>query len=578
MPSVQMGSQPDVGELQAALPVGHELTRYRVERVLGRGGMATVYLVRHTTLGTLHALKVLDLASKLVRERLLLEGRVQARLRHPNLVSVTDVLDVHGAPGLLMEYVDGPSLDAWIHGNKPDLQTSSQMFCGILSAMEQAHALGYVHRDLKPANVLLARDIGRWVPKVTDFGIAKVLHRESQGMQTHAGLPMGTPSFMAPEQVKQAHNVDARADIFSLGCILYQLVTHELAFPGDNMLEIFNAASEGRYRDPRELVPGLPEALGQGLRGALAADPEARITDCGTLRRVLSGQQPWGAETTSPPNFQLPACALPAAVLEEDPTTPDLEIPAVPASLDEPLFVPSQASVGPEGPWVNGPTLTMEAFEAAEAMQKGRVRRAAIISALASAAAMGLIWLFVGNIGETPNVGEEFISSRTSPTQIESPAPATPEPTLTAVALEIPEPEPEPTPATNTNTNTNTNTTTTNDPTTPRAPRTRTTTTNEPTTNEPTTHVSTTPRAPRTRTTTPPAPTTGTIQVLGDHAAAQLIDPSGRAHPPGDLPTGAYDLKVRFPSGRSIDLAGFVVVEAGQTRTLRCSALMENCR
>jgi eukaryotic-like serine/threonine-protein kinase len=532
---VQSGAEPMVG----ALDTGHEVCRYRVERVLGRGGMATVYLVHHSTLSTLHALKVLDISSALVRERLLLEGRVQARLRHPNLVSVTDVLDVHGAPGLLMEYVEGPSLDAWIHGNQPDLQTASQMFCGILSAMEQAHALGYVHRDLKPANVLLKRDIGRWVPKVTDFGIAKVIHREHQGHQTQAGFPVGTPSFMAPEQVSQAQSVDERADIFSLGCILYQLVTHQQAFPGDNMLEIFNASSRGDYRDPAELVPELPGALAQGIRGALEPDREARIPDCGTLRMVLSGQQPWGAETTSPPNFQLPACSVVPMLQEDDPTEPDLYAPAVPAALERGLVLPQQPEGDADGPFVSGPTLTMEAFEAAEQMQRGRVRRVAVISALASAAAMGLVWLLVGSLGGEP-AGVEHESEPQAPVLAAEAVEITSSPEL-APELEVLRtvPEPEPTPAAR------------------PAPIDRPTAS-----------------APQVAT----APSSGTVQVSGDHTAALLVDSAGEAHTPGTLPPGTYDLQVRFPSGRSIERVRFLEVDAGRSYQVRCSALMENCR
>lgn len=540
--SAQSGSPALVG----SLATGHEVCRYRVERVLGRGGMATVYLVSHSTLGTLHALKVLDISSALVRERLLLEGRVQARLRHPNLVSVTDVLDVHGAPGLLMEFVEGPSLDAWIQGNRPDLQTASQMFCGILSAMEQAHALGYVHRDLKPANVLLKRDIGRWAPKVTDFGIAKVLHRDHAGHQTQAGFPVGTPAFMAPEQVSQAQAVDERADIFSLGCILYQLVTHRMAFPGDSMLEIFNATSEGRYVDPGELVPELPEALAQGIRGALAPDREARIPDCGTLRQVLSGQLPWGAETTSPPNFQLPACSIAPMLQEDDPTEPDLQVPAVPAGLEQGLVLPRHPAGDDQGPFVSGPTLTMEAFEAAEELQRGRVRRVAVISALVSAALMGLVWLLVGSLG-----GERKLVEHAPPVRppvlvaeaVEIAAQAEPVPVPEPDLAPAPAPEirPEPTPA----------------------PVARPATTARPSV------------APRPVTT---AHATGTVQVTGDHSAALLVDAAGEAHPSGALPPGTYDLEVRFPSGRSIQRASFLEVEAGRSYQVRCSALMENCR
>ncbi len=567
-------SQPGAEALVGALPNGHEVDRYRVERVLGRGGMATVYLVRHATLGTLHALKVLDLSSHLVRERLLLEGRVQARLRHPNLVSVSDVLDVHGAPGLLMEYVDGSSLDAWIAGNHPDLQTASQMFCGILSAMEQAHALGYVHRDLKPANVLLARDIGRWAPKVTDFGIAKVLHREDAGNQTQAGFPIGTPAFMAPEQVDRAQAVDERADIFSLGCILYQLVTHQQAFVGANMREVFNAVASGDYIDPAEHVPELPVALQQGIRGALQPALDARIPDCATLRRVLSGQQPWGAESTEPPNFQLPACALASApVLEDDPTETEIPVPRVPSGLG-PVIDPGPVGTADPaaGPWVNGPTLTMEAFEAAEEMNRGRVRRAAMLGALGAAAAVGLVWVVVGWVsgpeGRQPtadspqltasNPGEGFIPTRRVESEFDpDPEPvveaAPPEPLARDGSVSPLSPSPSERQASGL-------------PAHLRSPPRERGVEDE----------AASPAPATTRRAIPAEP--ATVSATGDHSELWLVDVSGRRRGVGSIPPGTYDLHATFPSGRTIERPGFLQLSAGETRTLRCSALMENCK
>jgi len=141
-----------------SLVPGTAIDRYDVVRLLGHGGMAEVYPVRHRTLGTSHALKLLTLSGRSIRDRLIEEGRVQARLRHPNLVAVTDVLDVDGAPGLLMEFVDGPSPDAWLSTQRPDPSEAERLFRGILDGVGRAHRHGVVHRDLKPSNVLLATD------------------------------------------------------------------------------------------------------------------------------------------------------------------------------------------------------------------------------------------------------------------------------------------------------------------------------------------------------------------------------------------------------------------------------------
>ena len=142
------------------LRIGHTIDRYRIEALIGQGGMAAVYRARHAQLDSLHAVKVLFITAPQVRERLLREGKVQANLRHTNVVSVTDVLEVQGAPALVMEYVDGPALDHWLLNNKPTLDEALFLFRGILRGVSAAHERGVIHRDLKPANILLAVEGG----------------------------------------------------------------------------------------------------------------------------------------------------------------------------------------------------------------------------------------------------------------------------------------------------------------------------------------------------------------------------------------------------------------------------------
>jgi serine/threonine-protein kinase len=141
---------------------------------------------------------VLDVGSPTVRARLVQEGRVQAQLRHPNVVMVTDLVDVGGSPGLIMEYVPGPTLEVWLRANRPDPEVAARIFDGVLDAVTFAHENGLVHRDLKPGNVLLETVNGRLHAKVTDFGLAKVLGPEGAG-RTRSGFAMGTPGYMAPE-------------------------------------------------------------------------------------------------------------------------------------------------------------------------------------------------------------------------------------------------------------------------------------------------------------------------------------------------------------------------------------------
>jgi serine/threonine-protein kinase len=269
------------------LDLGQTVDRYVVEAVIGAGGTAMVYRVR--------------LSSEAIRERMLREGQYQAALQHLNIVSVTDVLDLGGTPGLLMEYIDGPSLETALTKFKITMGGAETLFMGVLAGVRQAHAAGLVHRDLKPANVLLAKDTaGRFVPKVTDFGLAKVLQSDPSVAHTRSGIAMGTPSYMAPEQIRDARSVDQRADMWSLGCILYELFTRQRAFPGDEALPIYNAVTDAEYVPPRRILPDMPERLDSAIRGCLTLERDFRIPDCETLLAVLRGDQIW--DIADPPS------------------------------------------------------------------------------------------------------------------------------------------------------------------------------------------------------------------------------------------------------------------------------------
>ena len=273
------------------LSQGSEVERYVVEAMLGQGGMATVYRVRHAQLGTRHALKILSLPSASIRERLLQEGRVQATLHHPNIVAVTDVIDVSGAPGLLMEYVAGPSLDQLLVRRKLSRDEADDVVAGILAGVAAAHRAGLVHRDLKPANILLSTVRGRVVAKVADFGLAKILAEDGGATQTRTGATMGTPAYMAPEQIRNARGVDLRADIFALGAILYELAIGKRAFEGEDTLDLFNAISRAEFIDPREVDPSTPDRMVDAINAALNVEKGARPANCEALWALWSGEE-----------------------------------------------------------------------------------------------------------------------------------------------------------------------------------------------------------------------------------------------------------------------------------------------
>lgn len=288
------------------LAAGVTVDRYEVEGLLGEGGIAEVYLARHASLGVLRALKVVRVSSVSVRDRLMQEGRIQARLNHPNVVAVVDVVTAHDSPVLVMEFVPGPSLYAMLYERRVRLAQASALAQGILAGVASAHRQGLVHRDLKPANILLDPTDGRIVPRVADFGLAKVLalDLEAGGPLTRSNATMGTPAYMAPEQHRNSRHVDARADVFALGAILYELVVGRPAFPQDDLYEILKASREESYAPLAALVPDLGERRIAAIVKALRPNPADRHIDAGALLEA------WGVEAEDPAVWEdLPALA-----------------------------------------------------------------------------------------------------------------------------------------------------------------------------------------------------------------------------------------------------------------------------
>jgi len=303
------------------IDVGTVVDRYTVEAQIGEGGMARVYRVRHNQLGTPHALKVLLLPARALQERLHQEGRVQASLRHPNIVAVTDMIEVEGAPGLVMDYIEGYSLDELLRERTLTLDEVDQIAQGILAGVAAAHKRELIHRDLKPANILMGGEDGL-TPKITDFGLAKMfdVSTGNSGHLTRSGLAMGTPAYMSPEQIRDAKNVDSRADIFSVGAILYEVVSRRRAFGDGDMLEIFNRIAQADYVPVKDYVPDIPNRMERAIEVAMIVDLNSRVGDCDILLRIWKGEHV-ELRTTSMPQV------LSAKARSEDmppsPTTPE---------------------------------------------------------------------------------------------------------------------------------------------------------------------------------------------------------------------------------------------------------------
>lgn len=330
---------------------GRVVGNYTLLEPLGSGATAQVYRARHRALLTDHAVKILRLRGKGMRRRAIQEGRVQARLRHPGIVAVTDVVLVDDHPALVGDYVPGPDLGRWL-GERPPREQRLAVFRGIVEAMGVAHSLGVVHRDMKPENVIIDLSGPEPQPRITDFGLARLLRDElreaagARGPATQEGSILGTPAFMAPEQFSDASSVDERADIFALGCILYALLFDALPFPAHDLMAAAGAIQGGRYVRPFAREPDLPPQLAHAVEGCLETDRDQRIPDCASLLAVLDGDAPSavavplaarstlprsGAELGSGPDAATPTLAPELAAAEDDTGPPaSARLPARP--------------------------------------------------------------------------------------------------------------------------------------------------------------------------------------------------------------------------------------------------------
>jgi serine/threonine protein kinase len=261
---------------------GTMLSVYRVESVLGEGGMGVVYRAHDEARDRTVAIKCLHMnlaGDAQIRRRFAREARVLASLDHPNVVGVYDLVEHEHILAIVMEHVAGVSLvqhlKRW-RGRLP-LEEIRALFSGVLRAMQEGHRRGIVHRDLKPDNILVLAGEDGLRPKVVDFGIAKILEGTTYTM---SGAFLGTCAYMSPEQVQGSRAVDARSDIYSLGVTLYQLATGAVPFENDNYFAVMMAHVNQPPRPPRELRPDLPVAFESLILDALAKDPAARPASC----------------------------------------------------------------------------------------------------------------------------------------------------------------------------------------------------------------------------------------------------------------------------------------------------------
>ena len=265
------------------LPQG--IGRYEIVEELGQGAMGRVYKANDPKIGRAVAIKTLSAVGigpemEQYRARFLLEAKSAGRLNHPGIVSVYDVVDDHyGRPCLVLEFVNGTTLDRLVRDEPLPLATVLDYVAQVARALEYAHAQGIVHRDVKPANIMIT-SAGQ--AKLSDFGIAKI---EGTTL-TMAGQVLGTPAFMSPEQCK-GEPVDYRTDIFSLGTVLYSLIAGLKPFPGDTFTSVAYKVVHTDYVPLSEIDPKLPKALDAVVARCLAKEPDARYPAAGHIAMDL---------------------------------------------------------------------------------------------------------------------------------------------------------------------------------------------------------------------------------------------------------------------------------------------------
>jgi predicted Ser/Thr protein kinase len=268
-----------------------QISHYRIEEEIGRGGMGVVYRAVDTRLGRTVAVKML--ASEATtdpdrRARFIQEARSASVLNHPHIVTIYDVGEQDGATFIAMELVDGTPLDKMMRGGPLPVSTALQYAVQIVSALGVAHEAGIVHRDIKPANIVITRD-GR--AKVLDFGLAKLMEPEPTdatmtGVGTRPGIILGTAAYMSPEQA-QGHPVDSRSDLFSFGAVLYEMLAGRRPFAGGSEIGLITAILRDQPPPLQAARADVPAALQSIVDRCLAKDPGARFPGAPSVKAAL---------------------------------------------------------------------------------------------------------------------------------------------------------------------------------------------------------------------------------------------------------------------------------------------------
>lgn len=302
------------------LQIGSTVGDYQIVGMLGAGGMGKVFKVRNVISDRIEAMKVLlpDLASDTeLADRFMREIKVQASLEHPHIAALHTALRIDNQLLMLMEFVDGQTLEQKLKDGPLPVAKAVEYISQVLSALDYAHSRGVVHRDIKPANMMLTPSGNI---KLMDFGIAKAA---ADRRLTMTGTTMGSLYYMSPEQIQGAADLDSRADLYSVGVSLYELVTGKRPFDGDSQFAIMSAHLEKQPVPPITLDPSLPQALNEAILMSVAKDPKQRFQTAGAFRAALGS-------VAAPPRA---AVAPPPVVAAAQPAPPVSLPPQAPAAV-----------------------------------------------------------------------------------------------------------------------------------------------------------------------------------------------------------------------------------------------------
>ncbi len=403
--------------------------KFRLTRLLAKGGMGSVWAAVHVTLDVPVAVKFMDpryADMNDLRGRFKREARATAQLRSPNVVQILDYGVEEETPYLAMEFLTGEDLGVRLaREGRLALHDALPIFIQIGKALHRAHDAGVVHRDLKPANVFLDTQHDEILVKVVDFGIAKLMRQDILDDATKTGTLLGSPHYMSPEQIRGSKAVDHRTDLWSLGVIIYRSLTGELPFPGVQMGDLFLRICTERALDPTRHVPSLGTAVDSFIFKALSADVSERFQSAKDMIEALK-QLTHAAPNHSVTRIDpLPTSATsePDGDTHEQITTPLKAEPQLPKNTTEPLISVAPANTSSTQPISREELIEGGAIDVALTRRKNWVGMALGLAASAALISAGFY-------------ATQRSEARTEPTTIDTSAPSSSMPHTPSVMRE----------------------------------------------------------------------------------------------------------------------------------------------